>query len=317
MIRVRFIVLPMVVLHTWYSMAQSTADSVLLAKADTLRVHQEWKAAKKIYDGLIKRGSWKVHALVGRSKCNAGLGETREVSMADLNEALRIDSAFLPAIRYRALQFGWNKMYDRSIADLNDYLTLASDTSDITWAHVERSIMLGRVHKYKDAEQAALRSLSVDSTYCPAYNQLALIMDDLGRPEDTFTWLRRYIACDTTESTGYANMGFFLGLRERWSESLEWFDKAEALEPEEDALLLNNRGYSKLRTGDTDGAMKDINRSLQLKPTNSYAWRNLALVHFERQETDKGCDCLETALANGFTDLYGKEVKQLWAERCH
>jgi regulator of sirC expression with transglutaminase-like and TPR domain len=62
--------------------------------------------------------------------------------------------------------------------------------------------------------------------------------------------------------------------------------------------------------------MKDINHSLDLLPTNSYAYKNRALVYFDLAEKNKGCADLEKAIELGYTKQYGNKVEKLNNEKC-
>ena len=52
-------------------------------------------------------------------------------------------------------------------------------------------------------------------------------------------------------------------------------------------------------------------------PTNSYAYRNRALVNLELKQNDKACTDLEAAMKFRFTEQYGPEVKELYEQHCH
>ena len=84
----------------------------------------------------------------------------------------------------------------------------------------------------------------------------------------------------------------------------------------DDAFMLNNRGYARLKAGDPKNALKDIERSIKLGPENSYAYRNLGLVHQALDNKDKACEAFETALKKGYTQRYGDDVKEIHKTYC-
>lgn len=78
----------------------------------------------------------------------------------------------------------------------------------------------------------------------------------------------------------------------------------------------NNIGYLKHKVGNTEEGIKDIMYSLELMPTNSYAYKNLALISFDLGKKEQGCQYIEKALELGFTKLFGTEVEELKLEKC-
>ena len=88
---------------------------------------------------------------------------------------------------------------------------------------------------------------------------------------------------------------------------MKYFDKAVILAPDE-PLCYSNRSFSRLKTNDLNGAMKDINKSLDLYASNSYAYKIRALIYIEKGKIKKACEDLETALELRDTKQYGNEV---------
>jgi tetratricopeptide (TPR) repeat protein len=156
----------------------------------------------------------------------------------------------------------------------------------------------------------------MDSLAPGILNNLALVADELGHSEEAFAWMAKYIALDTTEYSGYLNMGFMLATRERYPEALHYYGPAEK-RGAFDGLFLNNRGYAKLMSGDTEGALEDIERSIKIVPSNSYAYRNRGLAYHRSGRNDEACTAFETALALGCTKPYGNDVKLAYDAYCH
>jgi lipoprotein NlpI len=61
----------------------------------------------------------------------------------------------------------------------------------------------------------------------------------------------------------------------------------------------------------------DKNPLDQILPTNSYAFKNRALVYFSTDKKELACLDLQKALELGFQEDYGDEVAKLLAEHCH
>ena len=65
--------------------------------------------------------------------------------------------------------------------------------------------------------------------------------------------------------------------------AIQDFDKAIAFNPQ-DSGALNNRGYARRKTGDTDGAIKDFDRAIQMDPGNSQAHNNCGTLRYELRD---------------------------------
>ena len=96
---------------------------------------------------------------------------------------------------------------------------------------------------------------------------------------------------------------------------IEYFDKVLEMNPNE-PLGYSNRSFNKLKLGDIDGAMTDIEKSIEMYPVNSYAYRIKALIHIEKGEMEKVCENLKIALDKGFTLTFGDEVIKLQEQYC-
>ncbi|WP_338814235.1 tetratricopeptide repeat protein [Bernardetia sp. Wsw4-3y2] len=84
-----------------------------------------------------------------------------------------------------------------------------------------------------------------------------------------------------------------------------------------DALFLNNYGLNKHNMGNSEEAKEIISKSLAIKPTNSYAYRNLAIIAIDEKDMEKGCEYLNKAKSLNFEKNYGKEVNQLLIKYCN
>lgn len=92
-------------------------------------------------------------------------------------------------------------------------------------------------------------------------------------------------------------------------------DHVVELNPNE-VLCYSNRSFSRLKTGDLAGAMKDINISLSLYKTNSYAYKVRGLIYLEKNMNSAACQDFNEALRLGYTEEHGGEVRELIKEHC-
>lgn len=296
--------------------ATAAQDSLALAQADTLFEHQEWKAARKIYDRIIDAGDAPATAYHRRAVCNDRLGVDRELVLPDLAEALRRDPKLFKALLFRARMYKNNLMFPRAIDDLTVALTCAPDTEGVVDCLADRGSAYNSIRSFDLAIADYRQALELDTAAYYVMGRLANTLDEIGQLEEALSLQKRYVAHEPDEYTGYMNVGFYLGKAGRYEEALVWYEKAIEHGGVEYALVWNNRGYAKYKLGDLNGALKDIRKSLDLRSWNSYAYRNLALVYIAQGKKGDACTALEDALKWGFTEEHGDEVKLLYADHC-
>ncbi|MBL7964348.1 MAG: tetratricopeptide repeat protein [Flavobacteriales bacterium] len=295
---------------------QNRADSTVLAQSEALKEKGKCKEAVARLTPLAERPQPSVDALLLRARCRIDfLGQT-EPGMNDLFAALRIEPDNPRVRTYRGRVYNDLRMYDRALEDLNIAVAHATDTADLKKALCTRGANYNDTRRFEEAIADYERVLAIDSNDTWALNNGAMALHEVGRKEETFVYLRRYLALEPKDLPGLLNMAFFLSEEGQYQEALEWFNKAEAAGGSKNGYLLNNRGYTRFKLGDTKGALKDIEASLKVMPDNSYAYRNLALVRFSTGETAKACEACEQALRMGFTKQYGPEVKTLYDAKC-
>lgn len=287
-----------------------------MAAADTLLVHGEWKAARKLYDKVIATDTAPTIAYVRRSFCNYKTGAEWDVVFADLNEALRREPHHFESLINRGERYLDNLMFERAIEDMTEALRYASDTTGLVLCYSLRGVAYCAIRAFDAAANDLNLALELDSMYHAVYAELAHVLHELGRHEEALRMLIRYTELVPEHYVGYMNVGFCLAQAERYKEALDWYDKAEDRAGKDLALVLNNRGYAKYKLGDHQGSLKDIRKSLELMSWNSYAYRNLALVFIAQGKNDDACTALEDALKWGFTKQWGQEVQQLYNEHC-
>ncbi|MBL8001100.1 MAG: tetratricopeptide repeat protein [Flavobacteriales bacterium] len=93
------------------------------------------------------------------------------------------------------------------------------------------------------------------------------------------------------------------------------YDRAIKFNPNY-SYAFNNRGWSKYKLGDADGAIKDIGLAGRKRGDNPYVYRNLGIIRVERGDIEGGCRDLRMALELRYTELHGPEVQELVDRHC-
>jgi lipoprotein NlpI len=78
----------------------------------------------------------------------------------------------------------------------------------------------------------------------------------------------------------------------------------------------NNRGLAKLCLGDIQGAKDDIRISLNLDPTNAWAYRNMGLVFEKMHRPDSSCWYFQMAREKGKKQQYKRDIDSLVLRYC-
>ena len=123
----------------------------------------------------------------------------------------------------------------------------------------------------------------------------------------------RALAIAPDDPVTYNSRGWFLhALHGHHAAAVADYDRAIRLNPNY-SYAFNNRGWSRYRMGDVEKGLADIEKARRRKVFNPYIYRNLGVIALERGERQRACEQFRKALAYGFTERFGNEVKYLAA----
>lgn len=89
-----------------------------------------------------------------------------------------------------------------------------------------------------------------------------------------------------------ANINLFL---RRFDKTINDYNKAISL-GQNDAIIISNRGLSKIKTGDLEGGFQDVEAALKDNPNDQVCIRNKGIYFFEINEYDKALPYLNNSL---------------------
>jgi len=236
-------------------------------------------------------------------------------------------SEFLEAlIRQRAFSCSASGLCSPESIQQDYSIILQGAYQEDLWTWESYTSFLFNQKQYEKALQAANTAYSIDSTSTLLLAYLSMIQGVLGMDSLSDATFQSALAGASIDELliFYNNQGFNFLTQENYTAAIPFFDKAIALFTEEMnpllqqplALSFNNRGYCLLQSGDPESAIKDIDYSLVLFPSNSYAYRNRAKVHLYLKDTPAACLDLQKALEFGFSNMYGSEVQELKEIHC-
>ncbi len=80
--------------------------------------------------------------------------------------------------------------------------------------------------------------------------------------------------------------------------------------------MYNNRSFAKFNIKDFEGALLDVNKSINLDSKNSFAYKVRANVYLEKKDNVNACKDLKKALELGYTKDFGSDVQELLDKNC-
>jgi tetratricopeptide (TPR) repeat protein len=233
----------------------------------------------------------------------------------DFTKAAAIKPESSEPYHRRAILFLALRYNEEAILDNTRALDLATDDTIRMISYMNRGNAKQQKRDFQGAYEDYSRGYLYDTSDVTILNNMATVLDELGRVDESLQYLRKVIQMKPDFIAGYVNLGFQFTKLKRYKEAIQYFDKALTIEKDE-PLTLNNRGLARYYLKDYKGAMADINKSILVYPTNSYAFKNRALVYLALRQNDKACIDLEKAKELGFEEAYGTEVEELTKTHC-
>ena len=207
------------------------------------------------------------------------------------------------------------QMMDEAISDFNTALKYEKDDTLIRAAYLNRGAAKMLKQDYEGGYKDLSYAYALDTNNKTVLINLAMASSQLNKKDEALKYLLMAHKAFPDMAGINSNLGFVYQSMGEYKKSIEYFDLTVKMDPKE-ALGYSNRSYSLLKLGDTDRAMKDINKSIELYPGNSYAYRNRALIWLELKKYADACEDLRTAIAKGYTEMYGKDVLEMIDKNC-
>lgn len=304
-----FLALPFLV-----SAQQKEQDSINYDKAYDFYEKEKYGSALMLVNPLISANpkSAKYYSLRG---CIYKGMHVPVDALADFSTAILFDPHNFIYYSQRSGIYLDLQMADESIKDCDSSIKYAYNDTIKYELICNRGSAKYQKRDFQSAYDDYIQLYRFDSTNILALTSLGTVMDDLGRDDEAIAYLEKAMKCDPTFIGPIGNLGFRYSMKGDYVKALAMFKRVLELSPE-DAVTLNNIGYVLYKMNDLPNALKSIQRSIELYPGNSYAYRNRALVYIAMKEKDKACEDLKQAVKQGFTEMYGDEVKKLILEKC-
>lgn len=288
-------------------------------KLDLVEIFNQGKYEKALLltDSMIKSDprDYIAWAMKGRTQAMLGL---HEEGIQSITQSIEINPLHHHAYAYRGTIYFFLKQPKKAIADMD--IALRFRPKDIDWLGTRAGsyFQLGNYEKTIEEFDSILQ-LDPQNYDVIMFKEMSL--RKLGHDQQAFTLLNQAIEIDPKRPSAYAEKAEMLVKMNELEKAVENFNMAIELmqtdNPKESiAFSLNNRGNAKYLLKNYPGALTDINKSLSILPTNSYAFKNRALVYLATDKKELACKDLQKAQELGFQEKYGDEVAEFSVKHC-
>jgi tetratricopeptide (TPR) repeat protein len=296
-----------------------TDTAVLFAKAKALINEDKHTQAIPLLDQLLDVDNNNYSWHYERGKCYAITGRA-DLAVEDFTAAIKSNPSCGYCYAYRGVIYNAVHLNNEGLSDLNAALLLLPDKDSVRVATLTaRGWLKYSIQDYKAAIADYLLALEIDSNYIGALMNICGAYLELGMQKEMDHYVHKVMKRDSTSSAWLSNLAFIYIKNKNYDAALIYADRAIAAEKnakEKTGVPYNNRGYIKYMQGDMKGALKDINKALEIWDANSYAYRNRALVYIATKQMPKACEDMERALELGYTEQYGDDMQQLRDKHC-
>lgn len=161
-------------------------------------------------------------------------------------------------------------------------------------------------------------ALKCDSSGYANYYNRGLIYDELDILDSAVMDYTKSLKINPKNAATYLNRGFVLLQKEEFEKAVYDLERVPRYTNNQVdvAYSLSNLGYAYYKLHKLDLAEEKVNQSIRILPSNSYAYRNLALIAIEKGDKNAACKYLSKSIELGFTREYGNEVVELQEKNC-
>lgn len=255
----------------------------------------------------------------GRILFNMG-DEDEGIVMTEI--ALKLDPNYREARVYNLSMKTLSSKYSKKDVLLMIEDALKKIPNDSTLLGMEASIY----SEIGDSNQAITKYeklLSIYPNYYDSKLDYVKTLHKAGMKESAYEEFSKILISFPANVRTYAERGMCYLTDRKYEKALSDFNKVISSPGKESSMMVeytafpyNNRGFAYFKLGNTDKALEDISHSLELLPTNSYAYKNKALVQISLGQKSEACTNLKKARQLGYTEKYGLEVEKIIEENC-
>jgi len=185
--------------------------------------------------------------------------------LPDLDQALRLDPHFAPALVLRAEVRGSLGRHDEALADIEEALRIFPASTE---ALKTRASLLAETGKFEPALTAVDTAIAANPKSLDLYLQKANLLRRMGRRDDALKVPAAMVTASPEETYAHVAAAKIYEAFGQRSQALAEIDRALAIKPE--AYIYMNRAEV-LPADDLAGRLADVEQALKMEPENSEA----------------------------------------------
>ena len=161
-----------------------------------------------------------------------------------------------------------------------DKLSIAQQNSNDASVLNDRGIEHIKAVRYTEAVEDFKKSIALKDDFAPAYNNLGMAYNLLGRRNQARIALIKAITIDPMYAEAYFNLGVLNDNERRYQDAVECLNRAISLKPDF-ARAQNSLGVAYSDWAKHSEAIKAYKRAIQIKPDYAEAYNNLGTTEVE------------------------------------
>jgi tetratricopeptide (TPR) repeat protein len=203
-------------------------------------------------------------------------------AIRDFNRLIRFNPRQADAIVARAQAKFYMSDYDGALQDAQKAVELVPNLEE---AHfISGEIFLAQ-QKYADALPEFNKTLEINPNNTEAFRGKIFSVYYAGKEKEAFELIDAAITKDPHISIYYYIKGVLNNNKGKYSRALENFDKALSLNAGTNEFnIYLNRGISYLEVEETDAALKDLNKAIELGPSNASAYHSRGRIYYASKQ---------------------------------
>lgn len=260
------------------------------------QLNKNSQAALAAYDNALKSDPNNLEALQNRVDLNIALGQL-ETARTDIEKIAKLAPKSILAEYTQALLAFKQKKYPQARDALQNVFQITPDHMPSVLLAGATAYALG---SYQQAESYLNRYLSNFPSQAYARRVLAATFIKQNQPNKALDILAPIITPDSQDAQALALAGQAQFMAQNSTQATRYFDRAIALDPK-NAAIRTQQGMNLLISGDTPGAINQLEAATALDPNQYQADSLLVTSLLQRREYDKALtaiDAMEKKIPN-------------------
>ena len=217
---------------------------------------------------------------------------TRDLAVADFNQAIRLDPKNSTAVRERGRLYMELGDLDRAFADYNEAIRLNPNDDR---AYTNRGNIYQSRGNYDQAIADHTRAIQIAPNFALAYFNRGVAYSSKGDYDRAIADYNQAIRLDPNDASAYYNRGNAYFSKDDYDRAIADYTEAIRLDPNYVAAYFS-RGVVYLNKGDYDRAIADQTQAIRLNPNHADAYYFRGLAYSSKGDIEKAIADFEAAL---------------------